>query len=187
MFQANALKPSKPFLSARENNPLPMADSPKPNARRWDPWPVSIIVFFAIAVAGCVGFVVFCSRHPADLVAADYYDREIRYQGQIDSLSRTRASGLKASVSVDAAQKSIVVRIPKEQLAGGVSGNIELYRPSSEKLDRKLALALGTDGRQTINASDLPDGLWKVRVSWTADGQSYLLDEKVVLGGVSSR
>jgi nitrogen fixation protein FixH len=155
-------------------------------SRRWDPWPVSIIVFFSLAIIGCVSFVIFCTRHPVDLVASDYYDQEVRYQDRLESLNRTRGAQA-GSVSLDAARKAILVHLPREHVASGLSGQVELYRPSAQQLDKRFPLRPGTDGVQTIDAAGLPDGLWKVRVSWAAGGQSYQLEEKIVLGAVSAR
>ena len=45
---------------------------------RFNPWPVTIIVFFSVAICAAVGFVIFCTRQKVDLVAADYYDQEVR-------------------------------------------------------------------------------------------------------------
>jgi hypothetical protein len=82
---------------------------------RWNPWPVSIIVFFTVALLSCGAMIVFCNRHPADLVAADYYEQEVRYQGQIERLQRAQQRGQLASVAYDPAQRQITVSLPPNQ------------------------------------------------------------------------
>lgn len=155
--------------------------------RRWDPWPVSIISFFVVAVIGCATFVAFCNRHPVDLVAPDYYDQEVRFQDQMDRVKRTRESATLASARFDAATKAIVIALPAEHCKSQVTGRVELYRPSARELDRQFPLAPGPDGIQRIDTADLRTGLWKVRVSWTVSGQEYFLDQKLVLGLVDAR
>ena len=49
-------------------------------ASGWNPWPAAIIAFFTLAVLGCGAFVAFCARHPADLISANYYEEEVRFQ-----------------------------------------------------------------------------------------------------------
>ena len=95
---------------------------------RLDPWPASIISFFTVAIIGCVSFVVFCNRHPVDLVAADYYEQEIRYQGQMENL--TRGQQINAEVSYDAPRKQISISLPAGTLGTAGDGAISLYRPS---------------------------------------------------------
>jgi nitrogen fixation protein FixH len=142
---------------------------------------VSIIAFFIVAIIACGTFVAFCSRHPADLVAADYYEQEVRYQGQIDRLQHAQQRAQLAHVDYQAGAKTITVALPPNLSGSTVSGEIELYRPSALDQDRKLKLQPNAEGVQNIDASGLLPGLWKVRVSWTADNQDYYLDQKVVV------
>lgn len=154
--------------------------------RRWNPWPVSIIAFFTLAIIGCGSFIAFCSRHPADLVTSDYYEQEVRYQGQIDRLQRAQERGQLASVSYDGEHQRICISLAPAPSQTNAGGNIQLYRPSAVNQDRQVKLQTDLNGRQTIDAAQLAPGLWKVRVSWTADGQDYFLDRKVVVGTKAS-
>jgi nitrogen fixation protein FixH len=151
-------------------------------ATRWNPWPVSIITFFAIAILSSVGFVAFCSRHPADLVAADYYEQEVQYQGRIDRLQRAQQAGRQASATYDSQTRQIQILLGGIPAGATATGSIQLYRPSAMAQDRQIALALDATGGQRIDASQMLPGLWKVRVAWKADRQDYFLDQKLVIG-----
>lgn len=153
---------------------------------RLNPWPVSIIAFFAVAILGCGGFVAFCSRHPADLVAADYYEQEVRYQRQMERTQRANEQAQLTSVSYDAARKVIRISLPPKASPAGATGDIQLYRPSAEALDRRLKLELDGTGAQTIDAATLAPGLWQVRVSWRVGGEEYFVDKRVVIGARAS-
>jgi hypothetical protein len=148
----------------------------------WNPWPISIIAFFTVAIIGCGTFIAFCSRHPADLVAADYYEQEIRYQGQIDRLQHATQAAHAATVIYDAKTRLISIALPPNHSQSKPSGSILLYRPSTTDRDRQLRLAPDEQGVQTIDASSLLPGLWKVRVSWTEDQKGYYLDQTIVVG-----
>lgn len=150
--------------------------------RSWNPWPISIIAFFTVAIIGCGTFIVFCSRHPADLVAADYYEQEIRYQGQMDRQQRAQLAGHTAAVTYDSKTRRISICLPPNFSPSQTTGTIQLYRPSATNLDRQVKLAPDEHGLQTIDASSLLPGLWKVRVSWSADHQEFYLDQKIVIG-----
>jgi nitrogen fixation protein FixH len=154
------------------------------NTERLNLWPISIVAFFTLAIVGCVSFVVFCSRHPADLVAADYYEQELRYQAQINR-SHHAANTQPARITYDQVHRCIVVAF-SNPAPDGLSGNIQFYRPSAINLDRQVKLEPNREGIQTIDASSLLPGLWKVRVSWKTANEEYFLDEKVVIGTASS-
>jgi nitrogen fixation protein FixH len=147
----------------------------------WDPWPVSIIAFFTVAILGCGTFIAFCSRHPADLISPNYYEEEVRYQGQIDRLQHTQQRATLATVTYDAGRKLISVFLPPDHAGARPSGQIQLYRPSAVNLDRHLKLELNPSGLQTIDAVTLLPGLWKVRVSWSVDHRDYFIDQKIVV------
>jgi hypothetical protein len=143
-------------------------------------WPISIISFFTVAIIGCGTLIAFCSRHPADLISPNYYEEEVKYQGQMDRLRHTQERVPLAAVAYDRAAKSITVSLPS---AGGgkPSGQIQLYRPSAVNLDRTLKLELSPGGVQAIDAASLLPGLWKVRVSWTVDDRQFFIDQQVVI------
>jgi hypothetical protein len=145
-------------------------------------WPLGIILTLVIFFAGTVGLVVMACSQRADLVSPDYYERELKFQSQIDQVERTHRATSQASVIYDAAGKCITVSLPAAQAGREISGRIELYRPSAAGLDRAVKLAPDTKGVQRLDAAGLAPGLWKVRVSWTFERQDYYLDEKVVVG-----
>lgn len=157
-----------------------------PHSSRWNPWPISIIAFFTIAIIGCGTFITFCSRHPADLVAADYYEQEVRYQGQIDRLQHAQQPAVSAAVTYDTATQVISISLSPQVAQTKPSGSIQLYRPSATNQDRQIKLAVDETGVQRIDASSLLPGLWKIRVSWTADREEFYLDQKIVIGPKTS-
>lgn len=156
--------------------------TPMPNQSPTPPrnlWPISIVAFFTVAIAGCVSFVIFCSLHPTDLVSADYYEQEVRYQTQLDKIQRTQYLAGQASVAFNPGQKLITIQLPTEHLNSLTDGTVHLYRPSASRLDQQLILKPDATGAHTIDASQLAPGLWKVRVAWAAGGQGYFLDQKL--------
>jgi len=148
---------------------------------RWNPWPVSIIAFFTVAILGCGTFIAFCSRRPADLISPNYYEEEVDYQAQIDRLKFTQQQAPQASVSYNAMTKQILLRLGSQQSAAKISGRILLYRPSAQNLDRQLALTPNAHGVQFLDAASLAPGLWKVQVSWTVNERQYFMDQQIVL------
>ena len=77
-------------------------------------WPLGIILTFVVFISGTVGLVVMACLHNTELVNANYYDQEIKYQARIDSEARAQQAG--ATVSYDSAARHIVISLPS---AGG--------------------------------------------------------------------
>ena|SRR5438105_816755 len=150
----------------------------------WNPWPISIISFFTVAILGCGTFIAFCSRHPAELVAADYYEQEVRYQGQIERIQRAQADAQLADITYDRALKRITISLPPGHSHGNVLGKIQLYRPSAIDQDQQVAFAPDANGLQVLDAARLRPGLWKVRLFWTVDNKEFYIDRKLVIGSL---
>lgn len=143
-------------------------------------WPFGIVTAFALFITGTVVLIVISASSTTDLVAADYYEQEIRYQGQLDRLNRAQNLPAKATAAYDASRHAITIALPREH--AGANGDVHLYRPSTAGLDQRVALQLDANGLQTLNAAQLRPGLWKVKVQWTAAGQDYAIEETVIVG-----
>jgi hypothetical protein len=150
-------------------------------SRSWNPWPVSIFVFFALALIGCGALVTFCSRHPADLITANYYEDGINFQGQVERVNRTQHLAGKTTVAYDDTRKCITIALPPEQIHHAITGSIQLYRPAATGLDREIKLEVDSAGTQHLDAATLLPGLWKVRISWTVENQEYFTDRKILV------
>jgi len=139
-------------------------------------WPFGIIQTFIVFISGTVGLVVMACMHSTELVNANYYDQEIKYQARIDSEARAQQAG--ANVSYDQTARHIVITLPATKT---VLGQIQLYRPSAAGLDKEFKLEPAANGVQTLDTAGLPPGLWKIRVSWNSDGHDYFIDQKIII------
>jgi hypothetical protein len=137
-------------------------------------WPYAIILYFVIFIGAMTAWIVFATRNDQELVRKDYYEQELKYQGELERT--TRASVLPVTVAYDSSTKQISIALP----ANAETGTIYFYRPSRASLDRELPLAL-SDGAQTIDVSKFEQGLWKLRLAWKAGGVEFRRDESLVL------
>jgi nitrogen fixation protein FixH len=144
-------------------------------------WPLGIILTFVIFIGGTVGLVILACHNPADLVSANYYEDEVRFQTQMDRLDRTRQLDSPATVTCDAGQRRITISLPTRHAQAASEGCVELYRPSESGLDRRIKLETDSNGIQTIDTSKLKPGSWKVKVTWKAGGEDFFLDQNVVV------
>ncbi len=142
-------------------------------------WPYGILLTFVLFFGGIAAVIGIAVTHRETLVSDNYYDQEIDYQKQIDGTARAQQSG--ATIAYNAATAQVVIGIPGSQRAQHCTGRIELYRPSSPLLDREIPLESNPAAAQTIDASGLAAGLWKVSATWQAGGQDYHLDQRIVI------
>ena len=142
-------------------------------------WPLGIIAAFVLLFVSIAVVIVIAATHRDTLVSENYYESELKFQGQIDSAARAKNAG--ATLVYEAAARRIVVFIPVAQRAANVSGNITLYRPSASGLDTQMLLAPGADGVQTVKVSELAPGPWLARVAWKSGGQDFYLETKFVV------
>jgi nitrogen fixation protein FixH len=143
-------------------------------------WPYGIIATFVVFISGTLGLIVLASTQKVDLVSKNYYEQEIKYQTRMDDLDRTKQLG--ATATYNTADKRITISLPAEHAGKMIAGQIQLYRPSAARLDQRLKLEPDARGIQTLDASVLQSGLWKIRVAWNVAGQDYFLDQKIVIG-----
>lgn len=143
-------------------------------------WPYAIIGWFALFGTAMAAWIVVAVRNDMDLVSADYYEREILHQRQIDRQARTHPIQSEVKVAYDDAQQRITVALPASH-AAQARGKINFYRPSDAKLDREAKLSVNAGGEQALDAKPLRPGLWKVRVQWTVAGEEYFFDQAVTI------
>jgi nitrogen fixation protein FixH len=146
-------------------------------------WPYAIAGYFAVAFTGIAIFITWAVRQNMDLVRSDYYEHEILFQKHLDAVNRTRPLARQIQVNYDLSARALRMHIPPAHLAQQFTGKIHLYRPSDARLDQHIHLRPATTGEQTIDAAQLAPGLWKVRLEWDANGESYLFEQTVLIGG----
>jgi hypothetical protein len=145
-----------------------------------NPWPVAIIAIFVVFICSTIFLVVFACSHKMDLVSSDYYEQEIGFQRHLDQMGQAYRAQQPASIAYDPAAGRIRISCLAEPSVP-VSGNVQLYRPSAAAMDRHFKLTLDSQGVQSLDASTLRSGLWKVRVSWSVDNQDFFLEKNIII------
>jgi len=150
-------------------------------ASRFNPWPYSIIAFFAVAIAG-TGFLIYlATSNRTELVANDYYDQEIRFQQRFDQVRRTQPWEPKIAARISPEGDAVILNLPAEHAALRAEGTVRLYRPSSAEADRSEPLHLDATGSQRLALSGLSPGRWKVRLQWKVAADDYFAERDLVI------
>lgn len=140
-------------------------------------WGKGIFAAYTVFMIVVLGTVAFTTTVDVDLVADDYYEQEIKYQNEIDKKNRTNQ--LTEQVDVILEKENVKISFPKNSYEY-ISGKINFYRPSDEKLDFSLDIKIDSTVSQIIPRGKLAKGLWKVKVDWRHFNQEYL-NEKIIV------
>lgn len=135
------------------------------------------ILLTIIAFVGFILTLVVISVRQDDihLVTENYYEKEIKYQDQIER--EKSADGLDREVLVfDSQTKSMLLDLPV-----GAKGNLQLFRPSDARLDQELNLDITDSGKTTVPLDQLKSGYWRVQLTWTENGVEYYEEKKISL------
>jgi len=150
-----------------------------PRESSYNPWPHALMAFFSLLLAALAGVLWVAFRQTDQLVSSNYYDQEMRYQGRMEALQRTRALGAALALRQEPGQ--VILQIPDTQAGRRPAGTIRLFRPSDARQDRDMLLATDAAGRQVIDVRGLTAGLWRISVEWTVDGLTYYVEDPMVL------
>lgn len=139
-------------------------------------WGKGILLTIIVFVGFILTLVIISVRQDdIHLVTENYYEKELKYQDQIDR--ETSAAGLDREVLVfDSQAKSMVLDLPV-----GAKGNLKLFRPSDERLDQELLLDISQEGKTTVPLEKLKAGYWKVQLTWTENGVDFYQEKQISL------
>ena len=141
-------------------------------------WPYAIVGAMVLFMSYIAMFVYRAMNQEVDLVSKNYYEQEIQFQDHIDRIGRTVAAG-DVAIDYNPAAQNVLLQLPESFKGKRINGKINLFRPSDGKLDQELPLQLGRDLSQLVETAELEKGLWKVRVSFTADTKTYYAEQAI--------
>lgn len=142
-------------------------------------WGTGIVLAFIAFIAFIMYFVVLSFRDPAsnhDLVTEDYYQKELKYQEDLDAAKNLEEAG--GGMRIEVLEEGIIIRFPEYMEPGEIDGTVSLYRPSNKRLDFKTPIQL-SERQLLIPRSSLLDGRWDLRVDWEYQGKPYLFQQKL--------
>lgn len=142
-------------------------------------WGIGIAVVYGMFMLAVIAVVIATRFQQTDLVSHDYYDKEIKYQDQIDKVKRTQAGGYQLEIEMANGSDLLQLKFPAGMPGGKISGNLKLFRPSNASLDRNFELKSEDASAQLINCGKLARGLWKIKVDWQLDTLKFYHEQEL--------
>lgn len=143
---------------------------------KWN-WGTGITVFIVFILLMNVVVIIFAFSQKVDLVTPNYYEKELKYQDEIDAQQKTLQ--LSENVIVEYKSQIVVIQFPQEFYSKELDGNILLYRPADSSKDLKVEVKIDSTGKQMISTTRLAKGFWKVKINWSLENVTYS-DEKSI-------
>lgn len=135
-------------------------------------WGTKIVIAFIIFIIATLSVVIFFMSQKVDVVTENYYEKELKYQEQINRIARTKA--LKDTIKVINDNKVIFVKFPNiPDRNAGDKNFILLYRPSDKTKDVKIPVVTDTNNTQSVSIERIEKGYWKIQINWTSSGSEY--------------
>ncbi|MDY2587708.1 FixH family protein [Winogradskyella aquimaris] len=142
-------------------------------------WGTAIVLAFV----GFIGFIMYFvismatnDKYDHDLVVEDYYQKELKFQTDIDKEENSK--NLIINVSWKKTQDGILVEFPKNLDIENIKGKVFLYRPSNKHLDFEIPISL-SNHNLLIPDNKLLDGRWNISIDWTYNNESYLFKDAI--------
>lgn len=139
-------------------------------------WGTGIVIAFA-GFACFIGFLVFRSiQENIDLVAEDYYAREIHFQDQLNKLSNAQNSDKTFQTTID--NDYLIIHFPAAQ---HISGSLHFFRPSDASLDWMIEIRADNQGNQKFPLQSFVPGKYVIQADWTEQGKGYYAEKPVFI------
>ena len=134
-------------------------------------WGYRIAIGFTTFCLITIGVTVYLMMQKVDIVTDNYYEKELKYQEQLDKVARTRA--LKETMEITNTGKELIIKFPNIPDKNQSKDLISLYRPSDDSKDVKIPVLTDTSRTQVVSVDRLTKGYWKVKINWTSGGSEY--------------
>ena len=144
-------------------------------------WGWGIFVLYGSFVMFILSIVFYASFQNFELVEKDYYQKEMNYQSQIEKESKSVRLSSKITIAFESTDKKVTISFPNDFELDEITGEVYFFRPSNSNLDFKLPLKLNENYLQEVNSDNLVDGLWKIKINWTATGNEYYFEDTVII------
>lgn len=142
-------------------------------------WGYGIVLSFVVFAAGIFVMAYISVTTKVDLVTEDYYEKELKYQSQIDNMNNSNDLHHKVQVSVE--KNAIAISYPNIGSHERYHGSIVFFRPSDKSVDQLFPVKVDADYSQKIALSPLIRGLWRVKITWQIDHQQYYFEQPVII------
>lgn len=138
-------------------------------------WGTGIFILYAGFALATLALVAFAMTKKVDLVTDNYYDKELKYEEQIQKQKNLDTLAEKPNVEI--LKDNIKVTFPPVFIKESLSGSFHFYRPSDSGKDFETEIKLDTNNEQLFNTSNFAKGMWKLKITWSYNGNGFYTEK----------
>ena len=142
-------------------------------------WGNKIIILYLSFVVLIVAMAFMSMNQQVDLVSADYYEKELKFQDKIDGENNFKL--LDTVIAVRANKNTLDIIFPKQFIDKDIVGNILIYRPSDASMDIKTPIGMEPSAQQQIVLKNFKRGLYKIQLDWAMQGKKYFYEQNLFM------
>jgi nitrogen fixation protein FixH len=137
----------------------------------------------AITMTLFIGFIVtlgiIMGTNNDSIEEANYYEKGLHYDNQIDMEKNTKALLEKPVILFDANTNSLIVERPAG--LNMVETDLLLYKPDAKSSDIHVDVTeLRTQTKVAFSMADMPHGKWIAKFNWSDGKQEYYLEQSFI-------
>ncbi|MCH2034663.1 MAG: FixH family protein [Tenacibaculum sp.] len=144
---------------------------------KWSTGIVIAIAAFITFIMVMVVTMVSDNAYNHDLVTDNYYQKELKYQDNIDATKNLHK--LAYPLVIQKVSDGVEVVFPKDLTPEKIKGKVFLYRPSNKALDSEIEI---NTNQHSLVISDeaLVSGRWDIVIDFTYNNQKYFYKEQII-------
>jgi hypothetical protein len=144
-------------------------------------WGTSIVIAFVLFASFILYFIIKVqtnAKYESELVVEEYYKHDAHYSEEYDKVQN--AEDLTQKPIITNATEGVSIMFPTAFIPQNIKGKVSLYRPSAKKMDFERLIQL-SGSTLLIPKRDFAGGNWDMTVSWSYEGKSYIMKEKLYI------
>ncbi|MGA0283522.1 MAG: FixH family protein [Saprospiraceae bacterium] len=143
-------------------------------------WGSGIAIFYSLFVVVMIMMVVKSTQNKAHMVQDNYYKKDLNYEEFRQKRQNGMAYKNLLNINYDQSDRLILISFPKQMAEA--KGELKLFRPSNQYLDKNYPIRLDSNGKMFIQIEDnMVRGKWRVMLDWHFAGTNYYNEETIVI------
>lgn len=134
-------------------------------------WGTGITITLIVFVGSMALLIWISYQQRINLVTSDYYPAGLEYQKQIEKEKNTATLNQKVEIKISGSNIELI--FPKLDSVQKPAGEILMYRPSDNRLDKTFAVKLDDNLTQTIEISQFFQGSYILKLNWKIGDKEY--------------
>ena len=140
-------------------------------------WGTGIAITLILFVGGVALLIWISYQQRINLVTSDYYPAGLDYQKQIEKEKNTASLTKKVEISVKG--ENIEVVFPKLDSLEKPEGEMIMYRPSDNRLDKSFKIQTDDSLKQKILISQFFRGSYILKINWKSGKEEYYQESSI--------